>query len=554
MSTYLFIIIAASATRNIGFTLDYDKMAKKAESSLGLGLGVKRDMGPNPFAPKVNVPQKEDQAKINPSVAQQQNKPQPIKVPGINNKPKGPTGVISIFETDEDENMTNLDFLRKKPANKVTPQGEVTLDQNKKPAPQPVKDTKIGGLGDLNVSLKDKDGVEINPRIDFSRMPNRFVLPFGVPAALLNDPNLLDKLQPKVNNGGKLPLPSGQDQKPLTDNQKNPVTDNQKPVVDNQNPKIEPQVQPQGKVDTQGQQIQPKVNVQDVQPTNVDQKITEPTPIVQPKIDEIKEKLPEKKPEVIVTVPQKTAVEIQTQTDFNDDQGIIRPEDLLPKDQSPKDKSPRGQTPEEQNSHGPNNQGHQPDGLGLNGPQRDKGTPTGENQDTQGPHNQGHQPEGLDLNGPQRDKGTQTPTIEDILPPGQIQPQPIGKNDEIPPSPKNQNDVIPTINIVEPIKSPKLEKGISFHDDIDIDYSALIPAVKEEKGPVVWDTDFFKKTRIAQSMPSPTGEIFLPSLKISMVRNQGKKIKKIKRIYLIEVVRCKKCMDDPLIQDFADSQ
>lgn len=490
MSTYLFIIIAVSATKNIGLTLEYDKLAQKAEKSFGLGMGItKNKLGPNPFAPKVTVPQKEEPAKINPSIAQQQNKPQPIKVPGTQNKPKGPTGVISIFETDEDENITNGDFLRKKPVPNPVPKDMVGLDQNKKPATQPFKDTQVSGVPSLDgVSPKDKDGKDVPPFIDFSRMPNRFVLPFGVPATLLNTPGFFDNLKPNGGQVGKLALPDGQPQKPLDDSKK---------------PTGETKVEP----------TKPKVVPQDTKP------VTQET-----KVDENKNKEPVKKPEVIITPPQKTTAEIEIQTDLNGDNGIIRPEDLLPKDLTPKDQSPKDQSPK----------------------------------DT---HNQGGKPDGLNIAGPQSNKGTQTPDNEVNKLPDQTLPI-NGQTDKIPASPKKEKDVLPTDDTSQPdihraasdgfLKPPSLNKEKSFHDDTEIDYGDIIPIISEndlEKH--AWDTDFFKKTRLHAHTAIP--EHVIPSLRQSSIKNKGKALKKIKRIYLIEVVRCKKCQDDPHIQDLADA-
>lgn len=98
-------------------------------------------------------------------------------------------------------------------------------------------------------------------------------------------------------------------------------------------------------------------------------------------------------------------------------------------------------------------------------------------------------------------------------------------------------------------KKPEI-KG--FLDDTLIDYGNIFGAWNEnEKLP--WDRDLVKKTLKTGLRPSLKVSRKNSVIGTSFIRNQpDQKIKKVKRIYLIEVMNCQKCGDDDRLSEFID--
>lgn len=98
-------------------------------------------------------------------------------------------------------------------------------------------------------------------------------------------------------------------------------------------------------------------------------------------------------------------------------------------------------------------------------------------------------------------------------------------------------------------KKPDL-KG--FFDDTLIDYGNIFNDWNENER-IPWDKDLVKKTLKIGLRPSLRVSRKNSNIGTSFIRNQlDHKLKKVKRIYLIEVMNCDKCTQDNLLNEFID--
>lgn len=249
--------------------------------------------------------------------------------------------------------------------------------------------------------------------------------------------------------------------------------------------------------------------------------------LVQPTVQEVSPKIGDKKlPEIPAG---KTYQDASTQTDAFDGEDRITEDDL----KSPKDKIGGNDSPQiKEGDQQPHIVITKPEEL-PNGPQ-DK-TPL----DKQGGET------------PQEDE----PSLFDLLDVETTK----GEQDEDSEEDENR-DVVNKLTTITRSRSENDFVGedrrggdAKFSDDTDIDYGNIFLSIHEnDLNAQPFDRNFVR--RPSRIRPSIRISGSRTPLSPSYIRNQpNQKLRKVKRIYLIEVVRCAKCQEDPLVSDFVGS-
>lgn len=224
--------------------------------------------------------------------------------------------------------------------------------------------------------------------------------------------------------------------------------------------------------------------------------------------------------------PQKTFVDEETQTDFGNDEDIITEKDLV---------QPEGSPDQSKNI------------LDQSGtPKNDQVVPEIHVIDTSGSESP-RQPSGG------KDK---TPTPFDLLSVSSTGAE-INEEDDGDVS-EEEKDIVEALSKVTRSRSendilPDHKQPVDnkFMDDTDIDYGNVFLSVNEHEGGLPFDRDYVRKTLRARPSIRISGSRV--PLGPSYIRNQpNQKLRKVKRIYLIEVVKCAQCEDDNLISDFVE--